>query len=101
MGQGGNAHGEAQHHDHEESKNERAPLADSIRYPGEDDGEDGGDDVDGDGEELGRARDVSEVLDNGRQEQADAVEGADNLQPPLASGRRGTGRPAGVILTPQ
>ena len=55
-----------------------AALAGAIGEPGYGDGEDGGGDVDGDGEELGCGGGVAEFADDGGEEEGGAVEGADD-----------------------
>lgn len=74
------AHGEPDDHDAEEADDEGAAPAEAVRQPREDDGEDGGRDVDGHRQQLRRAGGVAQVLDDGGEEETDPVEGADDLQ---------------------
>lgn len=76
---GGDAHGEADNHDAQEKDDEGASLAQSVREVRKDDGENGGRDVNGHSHELCGARGVAEALDNGGEEQADAVQRTDDL----------------------
>lgn len=72
-------HCEANHHGEKKAKNEGASPLGAVGEVGCDDGQDGSGDVDRDCHQLSGARLVVEILDNGREEQADAVKGADNL----------------------
>ena len=73
------AHGKADGHDAHQRDHERAALPYSVGAVGDDDGQDGGRDVNRDGHELRGTRFVAQVLDDRRQEKADAVQRADNL----------------------
>jgi hypothetical protein len=73
-------HGEPDNHEAQARDDEGAPLADPVRAPGGYDGQDSGNDVDRHGHELRGAAGVSETLDDGREEKADAVQRADNLR---------------------
>jgi hypothetical protein len=73
------SHGEADDHEEEGNDDKGAPAACAVGSPGDDDGEDGRGDVDGHGEELGGAGLVAQVLDDGGQEEADAVQGTNDL----------------------
>lgn len=81
-----NTHGKADNHDAEHRDDERASLADLIGDVGDDNCENGCGDVDGNSHQLGGAGAVSEVANDGREEQADTVERAHNLYIKLASG---------------
>lgn len=76
---GCNAHGEPDNHDAQEEYNERAPLAQSVRNVSEDDSKNRSGHINGHRHQLGGAGCIAQILDNGRQEQADTVQGTDDL----------------------
>lgn len=72
-------HCEANYHEDEAEKNNRASLGGSIRDVSCKNRQKCSSDVDWNSHELRFARSVSQVLDDGREEETDSIKRADNL----------------------
>lgn len=83
---GCNAHDESSGHQEQEADDERTALADLVRGPSNDNGEDRSRDVDWYRHELRRARCIAQGPDDRGEEQTNAVERANNLERFISDG---------------